>query len=92
MRARTANDEPVQMKLALITKDAQAFATYPILTNQFKEIEIPLHTLMPDSSLLLPRPYPGFLPLWFKSSSNMPFNLIDAERVEVSFVSPGEMP
>jgi len=92
LRAKAGYNEPVQMKLALLTKDAQALATYLTLTDQFKEIEIPLTALMADSSLLLPRPYPGFLPLWFKSSSNAPFNLTDAEKLEVSFVSPGGKP
>ncbi|MDQ3683712.1 MAG: membrane or secreted protein [Bacteroidota bacterium] len=92
LKAKGEYKEPVQMKLALITKDAQAFSTYLTLTNQLQEIEIPLTTLMADSSLLLPRPYPGFLPLWFKSSSNAPFNLINTEKLQVSFVLTGGKP
>ncbi len=92
IKAQTGNEEPVQMKLALITKDAQAFATYLTLTDQLHDMEVSLNALKPDSSLLLPRPYPGFLPLWFKSFSNASFNLPNSEKLEVSFVSPGDKP
>jgi len=27
--------------------------------NELRDIEVPLHDLIPDSSLLLPRPYPA---------------------------------
>jgi hypothetical protein len=49
-----------------------------------QDVEVPLNNLMPDSSLLLPRPYPGFLPLWFKASaSNASFKLSDTEKIEM---------
>jgi hypothetical protein len=36
-----------------------------------------------DSVLLLPRPYPGFLPLWFKGSGNASFKLSEIEKIQV---------
>jgi hypothetical protein len=38
--------------------------------------------------LLLPRPYPGFLPLWFKPGAMGSFNMQDAEKMQV--ISFGE--
>jgi hypothetical protein len=74
-----------KVKIALITKDAQAFAAYLPLKASFNEIEIPLSSLKKDSCLLLPRPYPGFQPLWFMSHATNPFNSNDIEKLEISF-------
>jgi hypothetical protein len=40
--------------------------------------------LTADSVLLLPRPYPGFQPLWFKSEKNQFFDLSQAEKIEIT--------
>ncbi len=83
IRARSA--EGATVKLSLITTDAQAFATNISLSKNFKEYEIPLTSLVKDSMLLLPRPYPSFQPLYFTSASIKPFSVADAEKLEVSF-------
>jgi hypothetical protein len=85
IRARTANAEELEIKLALILNDGSSFATYIKVGSGFKDFEIPLNSLKQDSALLLPRPYPGFLPLWFKSAVNSTFNLEEAEKLEISF-------
>jgi hypothetical protein len=51
---------------------------------------VPLSSLTRDSFLLLPRPYPGFLPLYFKSESTVPFKLKDAERLEFRWKPAGK--
>lgn len=82
VRARTLEDKPVEARIAFVNKDASAFAAKVILTNQFQDIEISLSSLKSDASLLLPRPYPGFMPLWFTANSLESFKLSDAEKVE----------
>jgi hypothetical protein len=85
IRARTAEAEPVKAKVALINSNALSFAQYITITNTFQDIEVPLNNLRPDSVLLLPRPYPGFLPLWFKGSGTpAAFKLPDAEKIQVT--------
>jgi hypothetical protein len=84
IRGRTANPQPIKVKITLINADAVSLSTYVTLTNTMQDVEVPLNNLMPDSSLLLPRPYPGFLPLWFKAStSNVSFKLSATEKIEV---------
>jgi hypothetical protein len=83
VRARA--EQQLKVKVSIITSYADAFASSITLTKEWKEIEIPLSSLQRDSFLLLPRPYPGFLPLKFKASSTKPFNIVDAERIEISF-------
>jgi len=84
IRARTAETTPVKAKITLINKDAFSFSASVTLNNTFQDIEVPLNNLVPDSMLLLPRPYPGFLPLWFKGSGTSSFKLSDIEKIQVT--------
>ncbi|HEY6503213.1 MAG TPA: membrane or secreted protein [Chitinophagaceae bacterium] len=84
IRARTAETNPVKAKITLTNTDAFSFSTYVTLNNTFSDIEVPLNEMVPDSMLLLPRPYPGFLPLWFKASGTSSFKLSEIERIQVT--------
>lgn len=87
IRARTLDEKPVEARIAFININAKAFAAKVMLSNQFKDIEIPLSALNPDAMLLLPRPYPAFMPLWFKSNSTESFKIADTEKVEFTIGS-----
>ena len=82
---RARSQQEIKLKLSLITADADAYTTSVSLTKDWKEIEIPLSSLQKDAFLLLPRPYPGFLPLRFKTAQNKPLNIRDIEKLEISF-------
>ena len=85
IKARTENESPTRIRVALINGNGIAFCTSVTLNNLFQNIKIPLNTLRQDSSLLLPRPYPGFLPLWFKANTPGNFYVGDIEKVEITF-------
>jgi hypothetical protein len=85
VRARTTSVMPVKLRLGILTTEAATFASNVTLTNNFQELEVPLQSLKQDSCLLLPRPYPGFLPLWFKSASSKAFTIADADKLEITF-------
>ncbi len=85
IKARTDNIQPTQIKVALILNDGSSYAAYAGINNDFQNIEIPFSDLKKDSALLLPRPYPGFLPLYFKANTGRPFNVAKAEKLEISF-------
>ena len=87
IRAKTLEEKPVEARIAFVNKNAAAFVAKAMLSNQFQDIEILLSELQPDASLLLPRPYPGFMPLWFKSNSTESFKFADAEKVEFTIGS-----
>jgi hypothetical protein len=82
VRARQVSGLPAKFRVALIHDDASAYAAYVDLSNDFKDIEIPLSAFRPDSSLLLPRPYPDFMPVWFKATSFPGLNLARADKLE----------
>lgn len=84
-RVRATGDESVKIKLTLLSANANAYSACITVDKQWRNIEIPLTDFIGDSSLLLPRPYPGFLSLWFSSSSTQKLNLAEIEKVEISF-------
>jgi hypothetical protein len=85
IRAKTANPQPVKLKVAMIDADGSSNASFITLNQQYRDIEILLSSLRTDSVLLLPRPYPSFMPLWFKSTADN-FKLNQSDKLEVSFV------
>jgi hypothetical protein len=87
VRARLLNGSG-PLRLTLVTKDASAFSTTLQPDQQMKDFIIPLNSLQPDSFLLLPRPYPGFLPLWFRSEKPGVLNVQDLDRWQLQFQGP----
>ncbi|WP_431294830.1 membrane or secreted protein [Pedobacter sp. P26] len=80
-----ANTENTKVKVGLIDTDAHFFSTEILTGKDFQLIEIPLNQLKNDAQLLLPRPYPGFLPLYYQSANKAAFDLKNAEKLEVTF-------
>jgi hypothetical protein len=85
VRARTAENRPVKAKVTLTNADAVSWSSFIMLTDQFTDIEVPLTGLAEDAALIMPRPYPGFLPLQFKAAgSGRNFKLSEIEKIEIS--------
>jgi hypothetical protein len=89
IKARSNN--PASMHVVLITKDAQSFGTNVAIGNTINEIKIPLQSFQPDSMLLLPRPYPGFLPLYFKAFGQKELKVEDVEKIEIRYSDQGSL-
>jgi hypothetical protein len=85
VRARGIGPAPVMAKITLITTDARAFSYEMTLSEDSKDIIVPLSQMKQDSLLLLPRPFPAFHPLYFKSSVTTPFDIREIEKFEISF-------
>ena len=82
---RARSEQNMTLVLSIITVDGNAYSLDVPLTNQWKEMEAPLKILQEDSYFLLPRPYPGFLPLKFQSRVSRPFDITLAEKIEIIF-------
>ena len=52
-------------------------------------VSVPLSSLVPGPSLLLPRPYPGFQPLWSKHLQKKELRLTDMDKLEFMYTSDG---
>ena len=81
---RARSDKKTKISIGLVMKDGKLFsAEFPVDT-EFSDIRIPLNQFRSDSLLLLPRPYPGFQPLWFLSDSKKKFDMLNAEKLIIS--------
>ncbi|MEO7982577.1 MAG: membrane or secreted protein [Bacteroidota bacterium] len=83
-------ESTVMAKISLVTSNATSYSARIDAGTEWKEIRIPVSSLQPDSFLLLPRPYPGFLPLWFKTGTTGNFYLPDAEKLQVICYGEGK--
>ena len=83
IRARAS--EQLNARIALISKDGNAYADTIRVQKEWKDYVVSLSGLDNAAYLLLPRPYPGFLPLWFQSTSKQLFNIQDIEKLEFFF-------
>ena len=84
IRARSGDTQSVKAKISLINKDAFAFSGFVVLTNNFQDLTLSFDGLVPDSMLLLPRPYPEFMPIWFKAQGVSTFNLSETEKIQIT--------
>ncbi|GGH76611.1 hypothetical protein HNQ91_004327 [Filimonas zeae] len=83
LRAKSAFDKPMQVKLILITRDADAYGATVTVNNNWQDFVIPVSSFKKEAMVLMPRPYPSFQHLWFSSNSNQPLQLSEVEKVEV---------
>ncbi len=85
IRARTVEAQPVKAKVILTDADGISVSSFITLTNSFHDMEVPLNNLIPDSALLMPRPYPGFMALRFKGAGAVTeFKLSGTEKIEIT--------
>jgi hypothetical protein len=68
VRARAAGREKDRMELALVERDGTAWGAVVELTDEWREVDVPLRELRRVPLALLPRPYPQFLPYLFESA------------------------
>ncbi|MDP4264785.1 MAG: cellulase family glycosylhydrolase [Bacteroidota bacterium] len=88
IRGRAENN--ITAKIAMIANDALCFSANITAGSEWQDIKIPFSSLQLDSCLLLPRPYPGFLPLWFRADATGNFNLQNAEKLQVVCYGDGK--
>jgi hypothetical protein len=62
IRARAAERPADRLKVALVERDGAAWGTVIHLTDEWRDFVIPVAELRPTPLVLLPRPYPQFLP------------------------------
>ncbi|MBE9583307.1 cellulase family glycosylhydrolase [Mucilaginibacter sp. JRF] len=68
-------------KIVLIDAEANAWSAAINIGNGI--VKVPLSAFKPDSLVLLPRPYPGFQSLRFKSAAISDFSLLNVEQIQL---------
>jgi hypothetical protein len=89
LHARSADSDSTLIKIILVSKTGCAFSSKVQLTKEYKNYPIPFSSFVPDSMVLIPRPYPGFLPWRFKGNGAEKFDLKDSEVLEIT-IEPTE--
>jgi hypothetical protein len=82
---RAGSTAPQQLHLTLVTSNGAAFTQNIPVDTAMQEIVVPLTAFKKDRMLLLPRAYPGFMPLYFRSGSAEPFSVNNLDRIQLSF-------
>ena len=82
---RIRADSAVSVKLGLLNKWGSGYSAEMKVNEQWQTIRVPLAALQPDSAILLPRPYPGFQPLYFQSGAvKRTLQLAELEKLQIS--------
>lgn len=91
VNAKSTNRRTVDLKVILVDRDANAYSATVALTPGLEEHSLPLGAFERDAYMLLPRPYPGFLPLWFRSADeSTPLRIEEIEQIQVIVTGAGE--
>jgi hypothetical protein len=91
VRARTVGRPTATVELALIQGDATAWGTTLSLSSEWQEIAVPLASLTRVPLVLLPRPFPGFLPYDLMAiSSASAVDLKQLEGLQWGFRKPSD--
>ncbi len=91
IRARSEHARNAPLHIILVDKKGTSYRTDVTLSDQFKDYSLSLSAFQPDSMMLLPRSFPGFLPLWFESNSNQSPDFKDLQSIQV-VMGPGIKP
>jgi hypothetical protein len=83
-----ASEAATTVKVVLTTKDAITYSATVQLGPDMQDLRIPLSTFRPDALLLVPRPYPGFLPLTYQPTRPSALQLPETEVLQVLFDAP----
>jgi len=83
LRARSPQGRA--LRIALIDRNGAAWSTIVAPGAESRTVSVPLTAFRPDSALLLPRPYPGFQPLWFRARGETTLQPAAIDKLEITF-------
>lgn len=87
-KGRTLDEIPCKIQLALVMKDGSAYGGIISADKNPQGYNLPLKDLKPVKYVLMPRPYPTFLPYYFDNKSTVNFDLSEVESIQFS-LGPG---
>ncbi len=87
-KGRSLNKKPCQIQLALVMKDGSAYGGIISVDSDSQDYRLSLMDIKPVRYVLMPRPYPTFLPYYFDNSSISKFDLSEVESIQFS-IGPG---
>ncbi|RYZ22058.1 MAG: hypothetical protein EOO16_10520 [Chitinophagaceae bacterium] len=79
------SDSERVLRVALVDRNGQSFVARFQLMPGTPEHRVPLSAFTAGETLLLPRPYPGFQPLWFKPAGMPKLHVANIDKIQFSF-------
>ncbi|PAU95598.1 membrane or secreted protein [Aliifodinibius salipaludis] len=89
VKAKTG-EEAGNLKAIVVLQDGTSYSAEIESSNEFETSKVPFSEFKQDPMMLLPRPYPTFLPLWFKAEVDGTLNPTDIEEIQFMFVPADE--
>lgn len=87
-RGRSLGKEPCPLQIALVTRGGLAYGGIISVGTESGEYELAIADLKKVSLVLLPRPYPTFLPYYFEDDRQTRLDMRDVEALLLS-IGPG---
>ncbi len=84
IKARSLKNSPLNVQIAFVLDDGSSYGAIVPLTKYMSTHTISLTDLKPVSTVTLPRPYPSFLPYFFKHNNKNKFNVEAVESIQIS--------
>lgn len=84
----TDDEKPCPIQIALVMKDGSTFGTMIRLKQGMKAYPVPLSKFKKINAVLLPRPYPTFLPYYSTAGDASQLDISEVESLEIS-IGPG---
>lgn len=89
VKAAATQPPPLKAKITLTDKNGASWSASVNLLGTIKTFRIPAQQFVLDDGLLLPRPYPGFMPLQFKAAGRPIFSMVNMEKVTITINGNG---
>lgn len=84
LKGRSLTEAPLKIQIALVMNDGSSFGAMLEVGKELNEYRLNLADLKPVKTVTLPRPYPSFLPYYFKHNLNSSFDLEKVESIQFS--------
>jgi hypothetical protein len=84
-----AENEPIHVEVTLVCKNGDAYTGTATLTSNQARQTVALSDLAAGKMLLLPRPYPGFLPFWYANHKSQSLDIREVERLQLVIPTEG---
>jgi hypothetical protein len=88
LHGRSLTGKPCKLQVALVMKDGSTYGGLIEVGMEKKDYSISLSDLKEVKLVSLPRPYPGFLPYYFKTEALCDFDIRATETLQIS-IGPG---
>ena len=83
-KGRALNNKPCKLQIALVMNDGSAFGKVIEIGTELKDYKVAIADLKPVKTVTLPRPYPSFLPYYFKHNNSSAFDIDKVESIQFS--------